>query len=386
MVEQKERRVWSKKGKTIREMMKISDDDKIYELLDKWHDDDEYDNILNAIFEIPRESWSIKLWFRVISAYNNKEEFSEAIDELEQLRPNCVLKEDVAKWYYMYAYIFYARDQYVVAKFLLDRGLEYDSEHESCISLKEECEEYIAKKIKLIREMLEYLDEIGENIQNELKEKDELRDCEGVEFWALLSFPVAFWKVPGVSHCMGRNTFYKCSSEEEKEQLREYLQERYNITDFESTKKVLSSFHNGQDYMDFVSFWNGEGFDINQLNEINRAHFEACMFFGEVIRDYVTDKGIFAADIVDMMMILRLTFACDLISNYEYCQTALQLADLAQEYYHSWKEYAMAYFCGGTYAVYRGELTNLKETCDFLISMVKIVKHLDYWYYNWESE
>ncbi len=49
----------------------ISDSDKLYEELDKWHDDNEYDKIANAVMNIPHENWSNKMWFRLISAYNN---------------------------------------------------------------------------------------------------------------------------------------------------------------------------------------------------------------------------------------------------------------------------------------------------------------------------
>ena len=366
--------------------MKIADDDKIYEALDKWHDEDEYDKILDTIFKIPREQWSNKLWFRVISAYNNKSEFHEAIDELTELKEHCTEAADIAKWHYMFAYIFYMRDQYVMAKKFLEKAVEYAPEREDYQEFLEECEEYIEKKVDKARIVFEYAEEWLAKAEKELQEKGEKKDCEGVEFWALLSFPAAFRIYPGLPHCMGVETFYKCSTEEEKQELREFLATELGITDVESTKEAFTSFHCGFEYEDFVAAWNGEGIDVSQLDILKSSVYESCLFFGEVIRDYVPEGGIHAADIVEMMMVLRMAYACDILSNYDYSQAALALADWVQEIYHSWQEYAMATFCGIAYSVYRSSYSNLKETIEVMSKQLTFMPHLDYLYYNWEEE
>lgn len=110
------------------------------------------------------------------------------------------------------------------------------------------------------------------------------------------------------------------------------------------------------------------------------------MFFGEVIRDYVPESGIHAADIVEMMMLLRMAYACDVLSNYDYSKAALELADMAQELYHSWQEYAMATFCGCAYAVYRSNYSNLEETINSMSRQLTLLPHLDYFYYNLERK
>lgn len=365
--------------------MKIADDDKLYEALDKWHDDDEYDKILSTIFEIPREQWSNKLWFRVISAYNNKSEFNQAIEELEKMQGHCIEAEDIAKWHYMYAYIFYSLDQYVMAKKFLDKAVEYAPDREDFQEFRQECQEYIDQKTDKIQAIFEYVKDWLANAEKELQEKGEKKDCEGVDFWALLSFPAAFKVFPGLPHCMGVKPFYKCATEEEKNELKEFLATK-GITDYESTMEALSSFHAGSQYMDFVAIWNGESFDITELDVLSRSNVEACMFFGELIRDYVPENGIFAADITEMMMLLRMAYACDILTNTEYCQTALELADIAKKYYHSWQEYAIATFCGSAYDVYRIHHSNLKETINFMSRQLTLLPHLDYLYYNWEEE
>ena len=365
--------------------MKIADDDKVYESLDQWHDDDEYDKILETIFKIPREQWNNKLWFRVISAYNNKEEFSKAIQELMALQEHCSEPEDIAKWHYMFAYIFYSRDQYVMAKKFLEKSVEYAPEREDYQEFLQECEEYIDQKVDKVQMVLEYVKDWLAKTEKELQEKGEKKDCQSVEFWALLSYPAAFRIYPGLPHCMGVNPFYKCSTEEEKQELKEFLAQEMGITDKESTKEALSSFRCGFEYKDFIAFWNGEGFDVTQLDIIQRSVFESSLFFGEVIRDYVPEGGIHAADIVEMMMVLRMAYACDILGNYDYNQAALALADMAQELYHSWQEYAMATFCGCAYGVYRNSYSNLEETLDSMSRQLSLLFHYDYLYYNWEE-
>lgn len=366
--------------------MKIADDDKLYELLDQWHEDDEYDNILEKIFEIPREQWSNKLWFRVISAYNNKNEFDNANAELSQLRPNCVSAEDVAKWYYMSAYIFYVRDQDVLAKWYLEKSLEYNPQYDGSLELLEEVQEYIDESVKKLELVLRLAEENIERYQKEILEKQELKKCEGGEFAAMLSFPACFGVAPGIPECMGLDFFYKCPTEDNKKETREYLRNRFGITDTESTMQAISRYNCGTEYMDFVSFWNNTpSFDIAQLNEAGLSAFESAKFFGENIRNSLGESGIFAEDINEMMMILRMAYACDILSNTDYCRTALELEDWAREYYHSWKEYVMAAFCGSAYAVYRESCMNLRDTVKFMTKQLALLPYLDCLYYDWEE-
>ena len=99
------------KNYELNEKGQIKDTDPLYDTLDVWHDEDEYDKILETIYAIPREQWSNKLWFRVISALNNKGEFTEAKKEIGALNDRCETPAEMAKLFYMLGYIFYKSDQ-----------------------------------------------------------------------------------------------------------------------------------------------------------------------------------------------------------------------------------------------------------------------------------
>lgn len=366
--------------------MKIADDDKLYELLDQWHDEDEYDNILEKIFEIPRQQWSNKLWFRVISAYNNKEQFGDASKELQQMRPFCVEPGDIAKWYYMYAYMFYANDKEVLASWYLKEGLKHNAGHEACLELKEECDEYIERHMDIVKEMLERAAECIEKRQIEVLEKDELKACAGGEFAALLSFPACLRMVPGIPKCMGLDIFYKCETEEAKEETREFLKQYFGIVDTESVKQAWGRYRSASDYVDFTGFWDGKpSFDIRQLNEDGLSAFESAKFFAELFRNYVKDTGLYAVDISERMTLLRMAFACDILSNTDYCSAMLVLEDIAKEHYHSWKEYAIAAFCGNAYTVYSDTHMDLKQTVQYMNKILSVLPYMDWFYYQWEN-
>ena len=104
----------------------ISDSDKLYEELDKWHDDNEYDKIANAVMNIPHENWSNKLWFRLISAYNNLKQFDRASEELEKIFPRCDNLVDLSRWHYMKGYIYYINNKDILAMHCFEDGLEAD--------------------------------------------------------------------------------------------------------------------------------------------------------------------------------------------------------------------------------------------------------------------
>ena len=86
---------------TLDENGKISDDDKLYESLDKWFDDDEFAKIVEAVLGVPEEQWSVKLRFRLISAYNNLKEFAKSREQLIKIQPECKKPDELARFFYM---------------------------------------------------------------------------------------------------------------------------------------------------------------------------------------------------------------------------------------------------------------------------------------------
>ena len=58
---------------------KVSPESPLFAQLDEWHDKDEYQKIVEAVLAVPHENWSNKLWFKLIAAYNNLEQYVKAM-------------------------------------------------------------------------------------------------------------------------------------------------------------------------------------------------------------------------------------------------------------------------------------------------------------------
>ena len=119
----------------------ISDSDKIYEKLDQWYNEKEYDKIAAAVMDIPREHWSNKLWFRLISAYNNLKQFGKASEELDAIYPRCDNPVDISHWHYMRGYILYVNRKHLMAIHCFEDGLEADPNDSLGFELDKEIED-----------------------------------------------------------------------------------------------------------------------------------------------------------------------------------------------------------------------------------------------------
>ena len=130
---------------------KIIPDSELFKQLDEWHDKDEYTKIVEAVLSVPRENWSNKLWFRLISAYNNLKKFGKALEELEKIAPLCDNPADKSRYYYMHGYIDYYNDYDYFAVAAYKSGLEADPYNSVGLNLQneiEDCRKYITKRLE----------------------------------------------------------------------------------------------------------------------------------------------------------------------------------------------------------------------------------------------
>ena len=135
---------------------RVTPESPLYKQLDEWHEKDEYQNIVKAILEIPHENWSNKLWFRLISAYNNLEQYGKAAEELEKIAPLCDNPVDLSRFHYMHGYIYYREDQEYLAIAAYRRGIEADPDNSIGLNLEDEiknCRGYIEKNLKKLRSL-----------------------------------------------------------------------------------------------------------------------------------------------------------------------------------------------------------------------------------------
>ncbi|MDE6724126.1 MAG: hypothetical protein K2J79_00830, partial [Ruminiclostridium sp.] len=143
----------------------IKDDDAIYEKLDKWYDDKEYNKIADAVLDIPFERWSNRLWFRLISAYNNLKQFDKAGLELQKMKSRCESPADIAHWYYMNGYIQFMNNRMFSALHLYEDGLAADPEDTDELDLQQEIDDCWVQ----IKKDLKILHDISDNIVKDIK-------------------------------------------------------------------------------------------------------------------------------------------------------------------------------------------------------------------------
>lgn len=332
---------------------KILDTDKLYTTLDEWHDGDKFEEIVNKVTSIPREQWSVKLQFRLISAYNNLKRFDEARQELRDIQPSCHTPAQKARFFYMNGYICYMEDKEMVALSFYKQGLAVDPENTSKLDLDtevRECEEYIEKE-------LNKLSELSEKMYNDIKKacsekpESEKADISEEEFTMYLGYLSAIRKLPGMERGMGFKNYFTKYEGEQKESAHKVLS-MFGITDRES---MLKFYQNDRGcnlfgmYGDIPPFIAGKPrFDISQLNESGKEAFLNSVEFFKPFNKYLPSAGILAWDLCEKVGFLRLAYSCDIITNSDYCSAMLYISDGARKFFSSFEEYmiSLAFGCG----------------------------------------
>lgn len=361
----------------------ISDNDPIYEQLDEWHDNDEYDKILETVYAIPREMWSNRLWFRAISALNNKKQYDEARKELDEIFERCETPKDKGRYYYMLGYIYYMEDKELKALYYYRKSMEVDPKRdliEDCA----ECQQYIDKG-------LENLEDIANNIiqtlNERMEEQTDKKEPDGDEFIMLLAFLPSIRKIPKLGKCIGLEKLFYKYNDDEKEIVKKFLFDAYGIKDRDTLKKAFrDEFSIDTKYEDVKAYLNGNPyFDIDELNDKGRAGFDACKMYIEKIIDKVPDGGMVAWDISERIGLLRQAYACDMLTNSDYASGIVTFTDEAKKYYSSWEEYVRAVILGGGFYMFFISEFCFKDGFDFICNIGPVLidsKVLDY---KWED-
>ena len=169
-------------------------------------------------------------------------------------------------------------------------------------------------------------------------------------FRRLLSSAFTLRKVPGIPNRLIEEEDYHCT-EEEAAEAKMFLDRMFRITSKESLiehqrMQFLGSVH----YEQFMTFWKGAPlFDVNELKPESKANFEDCKQKAENFYPLVAERGFYAFDISEYIGVCRVAYACGLISEEEYNEITDRFVAKAQAFYHSFKEYALSYLCGGYY-------------------------------------
>lgn len=359
---------------------KITPDSGLYKQLDEWHDKDEYQKIVDAVSAVPHENWSNKLWFRLISAHNNMEEFDKARAELDKLAPFCETPADIAKLHYMHGYIYYREDREYMAIAEYRCGLEVDPDNTSGLDLQSEienCREYIEKNLAKLRSL-------SEKFYNDVKarclEKPEKNKLTDEEFTLYLGFLPALRMMPGQEHSMGFG-YYRKYEGAEKQAMLGMLNHSFGISDSES----FFDFFDNAPHCNINSF--GEDvriylagtspFDMDQLNSEGKYTFDCFTEFIGTFNEFLPDAGLLAWDISEGMGFLRLAYACDLITDADFAEKMKFLHDLAREYFTSFEEYILSLGYGSAFFMFKLDRLNIISAIDHMARNAPLLLHGD---------
>lgn len=368
----------------------IKDTDPLYEQLDQWHEDDEYDNILDTIGKIDRKHWSNKLWFRVVSALNNKKMFQEAGKELEELSERCETPADIGRMYYMMGYIYYMTNREYHALGCYKSGMKADPEDASGLSLQtefDECREHIEYKLGKLEEISKNVLEAIKEASDEYSEKAQISE---EEFHIYLGFLAGIRRVPGAESWLGLEELFFKYPEAEKENVKQFLAESFGITDEASLKEHYQNSNISGKYADLKAAIEGKpNFPLEELNAEGRNFFEASMEFIRALdgeEGNIPEGGFAAWDISETIGNARHAYACDLLSNSEYMGIIVDMTDYARSLYDSWEEYMAGLLFGAAYYMFTMSGLNIEEASEFMANMGNLVLKGDLPAIQWISE
>ncbi len=360
---------------------RISDSDPVYDKLDEWHDNEDFNSIISAILAVPREMWSNKLHFRLISAYNNKKDFDSAAKELEEIHTCCESPQDLAKFYYMNGYIYFMTDREMLALSLYKLGLEADPENTSGLNLEAEC-----------RECLEYIDEdlnalhaasadASARIAARCGNVSEKFDAADPDFMLHLNFLFAVRILPGMTHGIGLGDLFQKFAGEERTAVLRYLSGKFGITDRASLLESISKdryCNLGMMVDDIMARLAGKpSFDADILDKAGREAFDNATFFVRPFAEFLPRAGVLAWDINEKMGLARYAYSCDLLSREDYFAAMMALTDTAKERFSSVEEYLRSLVFGCAMYAFDVDCWNIAGATQFMQKMLEMLLNSD---------
>lgn len=360
---------------------RISDSDPIYDKLDEWHDSEDFDSIIGAVLAVPRDKWSNRLHFRLISAYNNKRDFDSAVKELEEIHNNCESPQDLAKFYYMNGYIYFMTDKEMLALSMYKLGLEADPSNTSELDLENEC-----------RECLEYINqdldalhaESAEAVKMIAERCAEISDKTAVDergFALGLGSLFSVRVLPGMTRGIGGEDLFKKFEGEERETVLKCLSENYGITDRASLLEFISKnryCNLGMMVNDIMARLMGKpSFDPDILDKEGREAFDNVTYFVRTFAEFLPRAGVLAWDINEKIGLARYAYSCDLLSDEDYSAAMMALTDTAKERFASSEEYILSLIFGCALYAFDIDCWNIGGATEFMKRMLVQLLHGD---------
>ena len=352
----------------------IPDDDPIYQDLDRWHDNDEYEKILAKVEEIPFPRRSNKLWFRKISALNNLKRFDDARREIDLLSKRCKTPQDQGKIFYMLGYIYDNTDCEFKAIECFRHALELDPSREDTDELVEDSLGYAKKDMVRAKEAIgAFFDSMKEELSAE-SNLEVIGKPAIYTYFAVVSS--SFMGPPFGIHLRPGDAYATCD-ESAKSRIQSTLKERSNLTDLHSLQDYFGSHRNTQKIEDALRYMRGE-IDISpeDLNARGRTLLEATVLLLENMKEYVPASHVEAWEYCDMLGLARLMYAADMLTRDELDDTYRFVFDECTKMFSSWEEYTRSVVIGAFYHMMINESTfNIRSSQKFAITAGGLCKH-----------
>lgn len=346
---------------------KITPESGLFKQLDEWHEKDEYTKIAEAVLAVPLENRSNKLWFRLISAYNNMEEFGKAREELEKLAPLCDNPADLSRLHYMHGYIYYREDREYLAILEYRRGLDADPDGSSGIDLQNEikdCRGYITKNLAKLHSLSE---RIYNDVKERCREKTEKTKLTDEEFSMYLGFLPALRVIPGQSNSIGFGYSRKYDGEE-KQAVLDWLNRCFGITDGESLLDFCqnSPYCNINATAEEVKASLSEAENSDPQDTEGKYVVDCFAEFIAAFGEFLPEAGMLAWDIGEKTGFIRWAYACGIIPDDEFSGYMEQLRSLAREKFSSFEEYILSAAFGAALFMFKAERMHIIRAIDYL--------------------
>ena len=329
-------------------MAQISDNDPIYELLDKWHDEDQYEKILEKIAEVPVEERSNKLWFRKISALNNLKRFQEAKMEISTLSKRCTDDKDNAKLFYMLGYTFDNTNCELKALECYRHTQELNPDYEDIQELMDSCLKYAKRDLENTKNAF---DKFMPDLADAFAKASDPRDLVGGEdhnYIALIEG--SFIPTPISLKLPLDNGFFKCENDQDEEKVKMLLEKKYNITDIDSLRQWYGNSRIAPMVQEVLNAMeNNVEIPVEKMNIAGRTRFEATQLVLTYVKEYLPKAGIAAWDFSAVLAMARLAYAADLITNTDFGETVVFFVDEVKKNFSSWEEFSRSVIIGAFY-------------------------------------
>lgn len=156
-----------------RSLMMAENSDDLMDKIDRWYALKRHRKIVDAVMALPREQRTDDLLGRMAVAYNNLDEYDNAIQVLEELRPR---QENTPRFHYRLGYALYYSDHYPEAREAFTRALMLNPPED----IAEDCRDFLEWITEDYQEGEEYKQrrEESEGIEPELYSDEEMKAVE----------------------------------------------------------------------------------------------------------------------------------------------------------------------------------------------------------------